>query len=94
MFAVGCEKKNPQLPSALAQPFLPFLCMGLENNVLTLQILPPHSRLVMYTPCKTFSKQVLLLNVYGQDHTAVEGAQLSEYVCVQFEAGLSEGTGF
>jgi len=34
------------------------------------------------------------MSVYGQDHTAVEGAQLSEYVCVQFEAGLFEGTGF
>ena len=37
---------------------------------------------------------MLLLSVYGQDHTAVEDAQMSEYVCVQFEAGLFEGTGF
>ena len=37
---------------------------------------------------------MLLLSVYGQDHTAGEGAQLSEYVCVQIEAGLFEGTGF
>ena len=45
----------------------------------------------MYTPCKTFSKQMLLLSVYGQDHTASEGAQLSEYVCA-VEAGLLERT--
>ena len=29
--------------------------------------------------------------MYGQDHTAGEGAQ---YACVQIEAGLFEGTGF
>ena len=34
---------------------------------------------------------MLLLSVYGQDHTASEGAQLSEYVCA-VEAGLLERT--
>ena len=48
----------------------------------------------MYPTCtcmQDFFKAELLLSVYGQDHTASEGAQLSEYVCA-VEAGLLERT--